>query len=110
MPADLGILLVHGIGSQSRGETLVSFGETIYRTLQDWVEFGPPDERNEIKSTSSRANDKFQLVGARLSPLLNEPSEQAEPAHVRFTIVADDMAAPVEWVMAECHWATSFPP
>ena len=34
--ADLGVLFVHGIGNQGRGETLVTMGESLYGWLRAW--------------------------------------------------------------------------
>ena len=61
MPADLGILLVHGIGSQKRGETIANMGEPLYRALKNWIKAG-----------------KVEIVDAVL-----RPKDRSEPAHVR---------------------------
>jgi hypothetical protein len=34
-PYNLGVLFVHGIGQQRRGETLIRFGEPLARAVQD---------------------------------------------------------------------------
>lgn len=34
---DLGVLLIHGIGTQREGDTLIQFGEAIYKWLSDWL-------------------------------------------------------------------------
>ncbi len=34
---DLGILFVHGIGEQTRGETLLSGGEPLYHFVKAWL-------------------------------------------------------------------------
>src|SRR5262245_53583255 len=114
MPAEIGIMFVHGIGSQTRGETLVNFGEPLYRKLKDWVESPFPNEdavfNFKIKDEApDKQGGQVQLIDAFLSPLINEPS-LAEPAHVRLSISTKFDCSPVEWVLAECHWATSFPP
>lgn len=110
MPAEIGIMFVHGIGSQTRGETLVNFGEPFYKKLKDWIELVDPNEEVIFNRASNEHGAKVQLIDAFLSPLTNEPSQQAEPAHVRLRIATDFDCPAVEWVLAECHWATSFPP
>ena len=35
--ADLGVLLVHGIGEQAQGETLTKFAEPIVDWMRDWL-------------------------------------------------------------------------
>lgn len=35
-PIALGVLFVHGIGAQRRGETLAQFGAPLYRWLEEW--------------------------------------------------------------------------
>jgi hypothetical protein len=113
MSAEIGILLVHGIGSQVRGETLINFGEPIYETLKDWAEpaCSPPDASpgNSGPGQASVQDKSAQLIDAFVSPLINVPSASAEPPHIRFTL-PNPGNPPVEWVMAECHWATAFPP
>jgi hypothetical protein len=46
MPAEVGILLVHGIGTQGRGETVVSLGEPLYWALKKWIE--PPSTEYDV--------------------------------------------------------------
>src|SRR5262245_4350075 len=36
-PIALGVLFVHGIGAQRRGETLAQFGEPLFRWLDEWA-------------------------------------------------------------------------
>ena len=50
-PADVGILFIHGIGSQQRGETLLKFGEPITARSA----FGPSDITAKWRSASPEA-------------------------------------------------------
>src|ERR1700761_1937737 len=117
MAAEVGILFVHGIGNQVRGETLVSFGDPIFRAVKDRIEIAAPskDEVIEGRLTESKRyadrNTRVSLIEASLSPAVSAPSTQTEPAYTRFTIASNEEGSKsVEWVMAECHWATAFPP
>lgn len=117
MSAEIGILLVHGIGSQIRGETLVNMGEPLYRTIKDWIESTPLPSDGVRGSGDLQLKDpplsrgKVQLIDAFLSPLKAAEFPQAvEPAHFRLSIARASDGLPIEWIMAECHWASSFPP
>jgi hypothetical protein len=44
---DLGILFVHGVGEQARGDTLVRFGEPIMRWVQRWIQSWS-DEKGKV--------------------------------------------------------------
>jgi hypothetical protein len=118
MAAEVGILFVHGIGNQVRGETLVSFGDPIFEVLKERIDTTPPSNSDVIEGELTKSErygakrtDKVQLFDASLSPVVSSPSAQTEPAYTKFTIASDDPAVgPAEWVMAECHWATAFPP
>ena len=112
MPADLGILFVHGIGSQKRGETIVNMGEPLYRALKNWIEAASFDKGRasdarsaKPKQPSSNTRGKVEIVDAVL-----RPKDRSEPAHVRLRVSTDRDSRPVEWIMAECHWAKSYPP
>src|SRR4029079_15781382 len=66
--ADLGILLVHGIGAQKQGATLTAFAEPIIEWVRDWL-------YQELPSGSSFAS--VPVSGQLKAPLL--PPD--EPAH-----------------------------
>jgi hypothetical protein len=56
-PAKVGVLLVHGIGQQERGDTLLGFGEPLYKWMNAWANRDPfPDTRGDnnvkLKETS----------------------------------------------------------
>lgn len=39
----VGVLVVHGIGEQKRGETLVRLADSLARFLERWLEIGVGD-------------------------------------------------------------------
>ena len=64
MSAEIGILLVHGIGSQIRGETLVHFGEPIYEALRDRVKsIREDDEVKFLWCVSQSASNRTVAAG-----------------------------------------------
>lgn len=36
-PYHVGVLFVHGIGSQARGNTVIEFGEGLHTWLENWL-------------------------------------------------------------------------
>ena len=76
MSAEIGILLVHGIGSQNRGETLVTFGEPLFKTIRKGVESPEPliTDGDDLKSSEPRSDaspakgGQVHLLDSFLSP------------------------------------------
>jgi hypothetical protein len=92
----LGVLFVHGIGDQPRGETLTAFGDALYRWYRRW--FG--HERD--------GDAGVELMGTRLEP---DPEDPVAPAHcwLRFTPSDDSQdRTPVTYLLAESNWAQTF--
>jgi hypothetical protein len=87
--ADLGVLFVHGIGQQGRGDTLLAAGEALHEWLARWFTAG------QVARGTTR--------GA-LTPLT---SDLAAPAHVFVEMTRDEEAS--VWLLAESWWAESFP-
>jgi hypothetical protein len=85
MPHDLGVLLVHGIGDQRRGATLVDFGTPLF----DW-----------IKARGAETGATVDISEAVI------PSDGDVPAHA--TWVLSDGATTRTWKIAEAWWAESF--
>src|SRR5436190_1757547 len=93
--ADLGILLVHGIGEQKQGETLTAFAEPIIEWVRDWL-------YQESPSGTSIAS--VPVSGRLKAPLL--PPD--EPAHAEVLIgtqrSGETEAEAQRWLFAEAWW------
>ena len=94
--ADLGILLVHGIGEQAQGETLTKFAEPIVDWMRDWL------HRESAKGSLVASTP----IDAVLRPPLLPPGT---PAHARVLIGgarddARDQVVGQEWLFAEAWW------
>lgn len=87
--ADLGVLLVHGIGAQKKGETLVAFGEPLVGWLERWL-------------VARRSDARVDCGPARLTG--------DEPAHVEVQVPLPDTAVACRWLLAECWWAEEIRP
>jgi hypothetical protein len=96
--ADLGILLVHGIGEQTRGETLTQMAEPIVAWLRDWLRSEQPEGSLVASSVVS---------AALRPPLLLE----GVPAHAHAMLGTkgpgqrDDESREEMWLFAEAWWA-----
>ena len=90
----VGVLFIHGIGTQRKGETLASFGGALYR----WLELA------KFRGGDDRVGH-VQLEDARLVV----PEDPSAPAHARLRLNAGDPQVPdTEWLLAESWWAESF--
>src|SRR3990172_6253209 len=83
----LGVLLVHGIGMQQRGETLVQAGDALHHWLCKWLDMD---------------------IGVDNADIAPSTPDSTTPAHARVVFPASDKRAPESWLLAECHWAEAF--
>jgi hypothetical protein len=91
--AELGILLIHGIGQQKRGETLLAFGEPLCRWLDGAIRGAGRGRRLEIQRT-----------------VLGPGSEGPAHAQLRLPEAPDDgWSRRRRVLLAESCWAESFP-
>lgn len=93
--ADLGVLLVHGIGQSHSSDTLSRFGEPLVGWIVDWVgEF---------------ATAKVEVIDAVLGVEAENPDV---PAHTRLALSAPSADGSgiqdSQWLIAESWWAQSF--
>src|SRR5688572_23654290 len=95
-PYDLGVLLVHGIGEQQKGETLLQAGDALVSVLRKRLAWLPPRGRN-------RAEPRVALTNVAL-----HREEPGEPPQAE--IVLDTPDASSRWLIAESFWADTFPP
>lgn len=86
LPFDVGVVFVHGIGSQVRGATLLSWAEPLFEVLSH---VGPSC------GFSARVGNADDLVGDAPEITL----EIAEPG-----------SRPTTWLLSEARWAEAFHP
>ena len=100
-PPVVGLLLVHGIGNQRRGEAL----QTQLRAILDWIHQRLGSQESAVTVTEANlrnpAEPAYEPPNARveLGPVQAGPSqEDTDPSH-----------SPCEqWLVAESWWASSF--
>lgn len=89
---DLGVLFVHGIGQQARGQTLTAWADPVIRWLEVWLR-----------------RESVEVGAAELGPL---PEDPAAPARVELRVVssgrADDAPTARRWLLTEAWWAEAF--
>ncbi len=90
MPRTVGILLVHGIGAQRKGETLLQGGNTILQSLDALLK---------------KAGYRVELENATLSGA----GEAGAPANATIRIHPESSEPATTWKLAESHWADEFP-
>jgi hypothetical protein len=93
-PFDLGVLLVHGIGEQQRGDTLAEEGDRIFRWLRRRV-VGPGDNGGAV--------DVLDVV-------MRQPSEDELTASHAVVRITPPGGLAAHWVVAESWWADAFRP
>jgi|GEM_PF-4305755 len=81
---ELGILLVHGIGSQVPGETLVKWSDVLLKTI-------------------------YQATGKKVKPIAHH-SIRDEDDCAQMVIQLETGGAEEKWLVAEGYWADSFLP
>lgn len=86
----LGVLFVHGIGEQPRGDTLLSFGEPLIRCVREWIEGRGIGSADVVES---------KLTASQLG--------SEEPAHAVLEITVGGRS-PQKWLLAESWWAHEF--
>jgi hypothetical protein len=97
----LGVLFVHGIGDQKRGETVPWGGDPLYQWLRRWFRI----------EESPNPTPNIYLTNTRLARPI--PSERDAPpyAHLRFKGFSPQKGPPdQEWILAESYWAQEFTP
>ncbi len=99
----VGVLFVHGIGAQGKGDTLLGFGEPLCRWLDNWLGH---------QAAPVGGLSRLRVTGAQLTEP-TDPSHYSPPhAKIRFanplTPQSGSLDANTEWLLAESWWASSF--
>jgi hypothetical protein len=102
---DLGILFVHGIGEQAKGDTLRQFGEPMYRWIREWL--------NLSSTAETRASLRHVYLDGRGGPELptlpKEMSDGESPANAQIQLTRGSRSR-TRWLITETHWAEDFAP
>ena len=102
-PFDLGVLLVHGIGEQQRGDTLTEAGDRLLDWLRRTFDAA---EAAEIAAGTRKVPRELTIADVVLR---QASADEVPAAHavVRIGRPNDDRGA-VHWVIAEAWWADVF--
>jgi hypothetical protein len=101
-PHSIGVLFVHGIGSQKKGETLVRFGEPFVVWIKQWF----------TGTAWAWAHAGMQgRTEQSVDSIERDVGSDTEPAtftmHLSYTGYQQAKIQEA-WLFAECHWAESF--
>jgi hypothetical protein len=99
--ADVGVVFVHGIGSQVQGQTLLQFGEPLFRWLFRWL----GDGMDPHGSDANRA--------VSLTKMVLHPDSSSEPARCSVALETPpasfgEKGAHQDWLLAESCWSDVF--
>jgi hypothetical protein len=97
LPYDLGVLLVHGVGEQQRGDTLTEAGDLILEWLARRAEAtgSHADVELNLMDVADRQASTDDIAGAHAVIRVTSPVKRRRPAN---------------WVVAESFWADVFRP
>jgi hypothetical protein len=95
----LGVLFVHGMGEQVRGDTITEMGDAVTEWLRRWLE---PGADFKIRSAQLRTGDVVP----------SGPSDSALGGQAHVVVTIDDKtpgsARSQKWLLAESWWAGAF--
>lgn len=106
--AELGILLVHGIGQQKRGQTLVDYGDPLCEFIERWVK-GSARLQKASEETGLSLNQANSYSDVRTHDAVLTESEDGTPPHVLVELSGPPGQESKRWIVAEAYWADSFP-
>ena len=131
---DVGVLFVHGIGAQGRGQTLIEFGEPIFRWIEDRYAEVARDAGEANADAIKKALEELEhsewsgsepTTGPRTSAgtlvarvrssetRLHDAREPDAPAHTKLILrrrQEDGNTSGENWLFAESWWAEQFAP
>ncbi len=96
----LGVLFVHGIGSQSEGETLAHFGDPVCEWLDRWAGGAP--------NRQAGAEEPLRLSYGSAQ---GSAQEDDSPRHVLLDLELPPVASASrksQWLLAESWWSNAF--
>ena len=107
-PKRLGILFVHGMGEQERGDTITQMGDALTEWLRRWIKVDPT---KDLVIREATLRDTPQAT-APATDLPNDTAAQrvtGPAAHATVEIIDKaDPARNQQWLLAESWWADAF--
>lgn len=89
----LGVLLVHGVGSERRGDSLVHCATAIHKWVKTWA----------LNASLVDPNLAVDLVDTSIVQ-----ASADSPAHARLVIRQGETFAPVSWLITESCWFDAY--
>lgn len=105
----LGILFVHGMGEQERGDTITQMGDALTEWLRRWIK---PMPGHDVVIREATLRDAPQAVPPPVDPEGPEAPAQrvtGPVAHATVELIGGgDAPHSQEWLLAESWWADAF--
>jgi hypothetical protein len=131
-PFNLGVLFVHGIGTQTPGQTLTAFGGPFCQWLKDRceaikqsrVQSGVAEQRKlqtfdwtgAFAPSTPPGNVSAEAISHRVvlsETKFHDPTDFTAPAHTKVAVLSlhcDNQVSEENWLLAESCWADTFSP
>lgn len=105
----LGILFVHGMGEQERGDTITQMGDALTEWLRRWVQELPG---GDVVIREATLRDTPQPVAPQTGPgTLERPAQRVTGPVAHATVElsrGEDPPERQQWLLAESWWADAF--
>lgn len=103
----VGIVFVHGIGSQKPGETLLQWSGPIIEILSDWWRWPTPNDAGRTFPTATSLDPVDPVLDAAIDL---ESTLPTITLRIPATTFDDQGFGAKEWVMTEAWWASKVSP
>lgn len=111
---EVGIIHIHGIGDQKKGETLISFFEPFFLWIGNWLQ-GKKNYHQKIrrKKKTSIENENYQDCNVEIKIASQKIETTENPGYAILDYSWKDKNkknCSTSWLLAESHWAHCFTP
>ena len=103
----IGVVFVHGIGSQQPGETLLQWSAPIVEVLTDWWRWPDPNPAERVLPGASAGDPDDPVLEAAIDLESRLPTVTLR---IPATSFPDRTFRATEWVMTEAWWASKVSP
>jgi len=107
---DVGVLLVHGIGEQQKGETLLEAGHALVEVLRKRLKWLPPSGKRATQLAPQVELESIQLHRDNASEPAQAEIRLDNIGHLRPIGYPFSPQSTSRWLIAESWWAECFPP
>jgi hypothetical protein len=116
---EIGVLFIHGIGEQERGQTLVNMAEPTVEWIDSWLKNIPHAWPFSVWTDAEKMPEQYRKYAhgeAKIKRSVLLPANPNTPPHIQLELTTSNSGRTHStthnstWVLAESRWAASFPP